>query len=332
MGKRSTAMLASAPCAGARDMADDVLIYSLSEHRELIFSVLSVVEPQRVVEIGSEAGGMSREMVAWAERAGAHFTTVEPFPIEEMRELDRSSDAFTLVKGRSPEALAQLDPADVYLIDGDHNHWTVLRELRAIYSGGAAVGGAVAILHDVGWPCARRDQYYSVESLPREAVHPHSYTLGRVPGQAELVPGGFGGAGEFAVAVDEGGPCNGVLTAVEDFLAEHPGELAFANVPAVFGLGIVYPTGAPWSARLAELLAPWDGNPVLERIERNRVELYARVLAMQDRAGRADHGTNRVLLGYAERLAALEAENASLRLERGRLRAALDAARDESSV
>jgi hypothetical protein len=33
-----------------------------------------------------------------------------------------------------------------------------------------------------------------------------------------------------------------------------------------------------------------------------------------------------VLLRYAERLADLEAENASLRLERGQLRAAVDAA------
>jgi regulator of replication initiation timing len=56
------------------------------------------------------------------------------------------------------------------------------------------------------------------------------------------------------------------------------------------------------------------------------VELYVRVLELQDLAARADRGVNRVLLGYAQRLAALEAENATLRLERGRLRAALDAA------
>jgi hypothetical protein len=316
-------MLAPAPSSGARDMADDVLIYSLSEHRELIFSVLEVVEPERVVEIGSEAGGMSREMVAWAERTDSQFVTVEPFPIAEMRELDRSSDSFTLVEGRSPDALSGLEPADVYLVDGDHNHWTVLHELRALYADGAA---PVAILHDVGWPCARRDQYYSVDSLPPEAVLPHSYNLGRVPGQAELAEvGGFGGAGEFAVALDEGGPRNGVLTAVEDFLAERAG-LEFVNVPAVFGLGIVFASDAPYAGRLRSLLAPWDSNPVLDRIERNRVELYSLVLQLQDRGGRADRGTNRVLLGYAERLAALEAENASLRLERGHLRAAVDAA------
>jgi hypothetical protein len=304
-------------------MVDEVLIYSLREHRELIFECLAAATPRRVVEIGSEAGGMTREMVAWAEREGARFVTVEPFPAPEIEELAHSAAAFELIQGRSPEALEGLEPAGAYLIDGDHNYWTVTRELRAIY----ANGEPLTILHDVGWPCARRDQYYSVESLPPAAVHPHSFTKGRVPNRAELVDhGGFGGAGDFAVALEEGGPRNGVLTAVEDFLAEHDG-LEYARVPAVFGLGVVYSTEARYADRLRDLLAPWHENPLLERLERNRLELYVRVLELQHRAARADRGTNRVLLGYAQRLAALEAENASLRLERGRLREALDAAR-----
>src|SRR4051812_42242118 len=127
-------------------MADDTLIYSLSEHRDLIFECLAAVEPERVVEIGSEAGGMTREMVAWASEHGAHFTTVEPFPVAEVRTLaDEHPGAFTLAEGRSPEALESLEPAQVYLVDGDHNHWTVIRELRVIY---AANAEAVAILHD----------------------------------------------------------------------------------------------------------------------------------------------------------------------------------------
>jgi hypothetical protein len=321
-------MLAPAAPAGAARMADDVLIYSLSEHRELIFECLAAVTPQRLAEIGSEAGGMTREMVAWAERESARFVTVEPYPIPDIRELDASSGSFELVEGRSPEALERVEPADVYLVDGDHNYWTVLHELHAIYGRGEPV----AILHDVGWPCARRDQYYSVDELPAEAVHPHSFTKGRVPGRGELVDdGGFGGAGAFAIALEEGGPRNGVLTAVEDFLAER-GGLAYAHVPVVFGLGVIYPSAAPYAKRLRDVLAPWHENPALERIERNRLELYARVLELQDRAARADSGTNRVLLGYAQRLAVLEAETASLRLERGRLRSALDAARAEGTA
>jgi hypothetical protein len=213
----------------------------------------------------------------------------------------------------------------VYLVDGDHNHWTVLHELRAIFPEESPP--PVAILHDVGWPCARRDQYYAPDALPPEAVHPYDYRKGRVPGLAELVDGGsFGGAGEFAVALEEGGPRNGVLTAVEDFLAEREG-LVYVHVPAVFGLGIVYTETAPYAGRLRDLLAPWDRNPLLTRLEENRLALYARVLELQDGARRVDLAPDRMMLRYAERLAELEAENASLRLERGRLRAAVDATR-----
>jgi hypothetical protein len=305
-------------------VADDVLIYSLSEHRDLIFECLDVVAPSRVVEIGSEAAGMTRLLAEWAAEHDAHFTTVEPFPIAEVRELDARSPHFSVVEGRSPEALASVEPADVYLVDGDHNHWTVLRELRAIYADGRA---PLTVLHDVGWPCARRDQYYSVDALPPEAVLPHSHTRGRMPGSAELVDHGFGGAGEFAVACEEGGPSNGVLTAVEDFLGEQGDGLAYAHVPAVFGLGVVWSKDAPYASVLEAVLAPWHENHLLERLEENRVRLYARVLEMQDRLTRADAATNLVLLRYAERVAELEAANASLRLERGQLRAALDAER-----
>jgi hypothetical protein len=304
-------------------MADDVLIYSLSEHRDLIFALFSAAAPARVVEIGSEAGGMTREMCRWASSdAGRSFTAVEPFPVAEVRSLAASVEGFTLVEGRSPEALSSVPAADAYLIDGDHNYWTVTRELEAVF--GADGRAPLVVLHDVGWPCARRDQYYAVDALPAEAVHPHSYSRGRAPGVSELVDRGFGGGGSFAVACEEGGPRNGVLTAVEDFLSSRP-ELSYAHVPAVFGLGVIWSSAAPYAAAVAELLAPWDRNPLLERLEENRLRLYMRVLELQDRLGRADPASNLVLLRYAERLADLEAENASLRLERGHLRAAVDA-------
>jgi hypothetical protein len=303
-------------------MADDVLIYSLSEHRDLILSLFDAASPSSVLEIGSEAGGMTREMCRWADASGGSFTAVEPFPVVEVRELEASTPGFTLVEGRSPEALESLPPADAYLIDGDHNYWTVTRELSAIFADGRA---PLAVLHDVGWPCARRDQYYAVDALPAEAVHPHSYSRGRAPGVPGLVERGFGGGGSFAVALDEGGPRNGVLTAVEDFLLGRP-ELEYAHVPAVFGLGVIWPREAPYSAAVAELLRPWDGNALLARLEENRLRLYMRVLEQQDRLGRADPARNLVLLRYAERLADLEAENAALRVERGHLRAAVDVA------
>ena len=72
-------------------------------------------------------------------------------------------------------------------------------------------------------------------------------------------------------AAAEGGPRNGVLTAVEDFLAERP-ELRLAIVAPFFGLGVVWHPGAAWAAEVEAAVAPWDRNPVLERVEAKRVD------------------------------------------------------------
>jgi hypothetical protein len=72
------------------------------------------------------------------------------------------------------------------------------------------------------------------------------------------------------VAAREGGTRNGILTAVEDVLEEQP-ELRFAKVPAFFGFGVIWHPEATWADAVADAVAPWDGNPILERLERNRV-------------------------------------------------------------
>jgi hypothetical protein len=212
--------------------------------------------------------------------------------------------------------LADMEPGDAYGIDGDHNHWTVLHELEAAFDGRAPL----AILHDVGWPCARRDQYYAPRTVPDDALLPHSYEGGRDPDRRELVDvGGFHGEFEFAVALEEGGERNGVLTAVEDFLSSRP-ELEYRQVDAVFGVGYVYAADAPYAARLRELLDPWHGSALVGRLERNRARLYSRVLELQDQLRRTGLRVGRTPIELEERIDAVEAENAALRLERARLR------------
>jgi hypothetical protein len=71
-------------------------------------------------------------------------------------------------------------------------------------------------------------------------------------------------------ALTEGGPRNGVLTAIEDFLKGRD-DLQFAIVPAFFGLGVIWPDSAPYSDDLEQLLARWDRDPVIGRLEENRV-------------------------------------------------------------
>jgi len=50
----------------------------------------------------------------------------------------------------------------------------------------------------------------------------------------------------------------------------------------VFGLGALAPAGSAAERIVAEVFAPYD-NPLVRRLERNRLELYLKVLELQDR-------------------------------------------------
>ncbi len=259
-----------------------LLLHSLSALREVIFACLDISGARTVVEVGGEDGVFTRDLLAWVEKVGGKLYCVDPQPSDKLVELCSGSEAAELTIGRSPQALEDLEQADVYLLDGDHNYHTVKGELETIERNSQdGEGMPLVFVHDVGWPCGRRDQYYSPESLPPEAVHPHAYDRGVIPESSGVVEGGFRGAGEFAVALEEGGEANGVLTAVEDFLEGHA-DLALARIPCVFGLGVVYRTSSPEGRSVGEFLRLYDGNPLLERLEANRLALYLRVLELQD--------------------------------------------------
>ena len=260
----------------------NLLLHSLGEFRELLFECLNVVRPSTVVEVGAEEGTFTRELAEWATKSDATVVAIDPAPAPGfLEEAAAHSDVLRVVQKRSVEVLADLRSAETFFLDGDHNYATVLAELEAIY--GNRDEPSLVVLHDVGWPSGRRDQYYDPDALPPESLHEHSYDNGVVLDNPGVVPGGFRGEGAFAFAKVEGGARHGVLTAVEDFLEGKQG-FAFVKVPCIFGLGFVWPTDAPWAADLARLLAPYDGNPLLERLERNRLDLYLHVLEMQDSA------------------------------------------------
>jgi hypothetical protein len=126
----------------------------------------------------------------------------------------------------------------------------------------------------VCWPHARRDAYYAPERIPAEHRQPMMEGGGLFPG----VPGVRAGGLPYKwPAAREGGPRNGVLTAVEDFVAGRD-DLRLVVVPSFFGFGVVWDTGAAFSEELGQMLAPWDRSPLLERLEANRVHHLAQGL------------------------------------------------------
>lgn len=251
------------------------LMHSLSEYRELIDDLLCAKGPRCILEIGSEFSIMTALLCEYAVKKDALVFVADPGVSDLGKELiDRYKKTLFYHKNKSVDVIPALkDRVDFSLVDGDHNYWTVSNELDLLYKNNP---DAWHILHDVGFPWGRRDLYYDYEAIPSEARNVNS-DKGIGEGNVVVERGGFCGAGQFTFAKEYGGGGNGVLTAVEDFLAQHP-DLAFYKLPAIFGLGVIVP--AADAETVEKIVAPYM-IPLLERMERNRMSLYLHVLKLQ---------------------------------------------------
>ncbi len=269
----------------------ELLIHSMSEFSDLILRMLELADAKEIVEIGAEYGGMSETLAKHCLMRGGQLTSVDPNPKPEFQEWLKANPHVRHLKMTSLETFAGLDGIDAWLIDGDHNWYTVYHELVAAETISRRDNKPLLVfLHDIAWPCGRRDAYYAPEQIPPEYRQVYSYEGGARIGEPFLTVGrGFRGLGQFAFAEIEGGPRNGVLTAVEDFMAKRykdGREFGFAEIPAVFGLGILFDLDAPWSNPLAELVLPFHQNRLLRSLEENRLRNYLHVVQMQDEAAR----------------------------------------------
>ena len=258
-------------------------LYSLTLFGEIILPALALAGARQIVEIGSEYGGFTRELHAFAIQAAGKLISIDPTPKPDAFKFiaaNRDNPHFQFIQDASISALPALAGADAYVIDGDHNYFTVRAELDLI----AAARGDKPLLvfeHDVCWPCGRRDMYYNPGAVPLPFRQPYSCETGLTLDNPGMINGGLRGGG-ISFALREGGPANGVRTAIEDFLAHRP-DLRFEVIPVVLGLGIIYSRTAPWVDRLTELLRPFTSSPLLEMLERNRLELYLKIIELQDR-------------------------------------------------
>ena len=163
--------------------------------------ILDIQHPKTLLEIGVLRGDNTLKLLEWCSLNEAHLTSLDPvawdgdLPEEIKRPMDgykykRGQVEFeswkvvpdsleevfrrglnqywTCLKMRSLDylALAESRGFDTYFIDGDHNYFTVTRELQFIHERGRT--GDVILFNDVvgGW--ARHDQYYDPEFIPDE--------------------------------------------------------------------------------------------------------------------------------------------------------------------
>ncbi|MGH2991869.1 MAG: class I SAM-dependent methyltransferase [Solirubrobacterales bacterium] len=241
--------------------------HSLANLAELMFPLLDAAGTRSVLEIGSYEGDLTRELLRWSSRSGGSVAAIEPKPPDLLLELAREHPELELIRETSHEALPRIEIPDTVIVDGDHNYYTVREELRLIEERTAAEGLPLLLFHDVGWPHGRRDTFYSPDQIPDqylESVAPGGHVFPGDPGLAD------GGLPYRWVSEREGGPRNGVLTAVEEFVSGRD-DVRLAIVPAFFGLGVVWERDRPWAGAVAEILDEWDRNPIIARLEANRV-------------------------------------------------------------
>ena len=206
----------------------------------VVAPLLEAADVQRVVEIGALRGENTELML---DRLGpdVELHVIDPVPDFDPSEHERRFEGrYVFHRDLSLNVLGDLPPMDAALVDGDHNWYTVYNELKLLRDVSRAAGAAlpVLILHDVCWPYGRRDLYYEPENIPEEYRQPWR-RAGMLPDRSKLVSFGNGMNPTMCNAELEGGTRNGVMTALDDFIAEHERPLRKIVLPIYFGLAIV---------------------------------------------------------------------------------------------
>ena len=211
-----------------------------------------------------------RVLADWAAGAGARVSAIDPSPQDALVRAGRGA--------RRARARARDEPGGAAARSrragrGDHRRRPqLLHGQRGAAPDRRARAGAVLpllLLHDVGWPHGRRDDYYAPERIPAE--RPPADRRGRRAASRTSPGSAPAGCPTAAPAAREGGPRNGVLTAVEDFVAGARGPAARDRA------GLLRPRrrlASPTRRGPAASPSCWSRGiaiPLLARLEANRV-------------------------------------------------------------
>ena len=206
----------------------------------LIRPIIEEIGAKYIVEIGSESGINTKNILEYCQSHDARMSTIDPAPLFDVDKCKKEyGNKFEIHEGLSLSILPLLTDYDVVLIDGDHNWYTVYNELKIIEKTFKGKKFPIVFLHDVGWPYARRDLYYNPSNIPEAYRQPYK-KLGLYPGLKDLKDKG-GLNSNHNNSIYENNLKNGVLTALEDFVGESNLDFSFKIIDGFHGLGILYP-------------------------------------------------------------------------------------------
>lgn len=208
--------------------------------KHIIRPLAEAIDAKSAVEIGSEFGTSTQVLLNYLRGIGGHLHAIDPYPGFDSAQFERDNEGLlTFYREPSLEALKHMPMVDLALVDGDHNWYTVYHELRLLEDSHHAdpLRLPLTAIHDTGWPYGRRDMYYRPDTVPEQFRQPWARE-GIAVGKRRLV-GARGMNRTMCNAIEEGGPRNGVLTAVEDYLAQSDIEWKMLQIPLYFGITIL---------------------------------------------------------------------------------------------
>lgn len=235
---------------------------------DFIKPILECTQAKHILEIGCDQGNNTSNLINYCKENNGIVYGIDPVPSEQVMDLQREhEDIFKFYQDTSLNAITKLSELDAVLIDGDHNWYTVYNELLLIEKHFDKF--PITLLHDIGWPYARRDMYYNPENIPGAYLKPYK-KKGIKFGQPKLCD--YGGINaSFNNSIYENSLRNGVHTAVEDFINDSNLELRFVKIDGFNGLGILIDKNKVNENRQLDLLL--NGFEVSEAISNHLVRL-----------------------------------------------------------
>ena len=248
--------------------------------KHLTLPLLDTQKPKVIVEIGSQGGANTRLLCQFCSENKAVLHTIDPKPAFDVPAMEKEFGKCLCVhQDLSLNVLSAINKIDVVLIDGDHNWYTVYNELKMLADSAARDGRAfpVVLLHDICWPYSYRDLYYDPATIPQSFRHEYAQK-GLMPDEKGTTEAGLNS--HLYNALVEGGPKNGVLTAVEDFLLEIKEPMRFYTIPAFHGYGILISdsrmvVSPDISKALSHLLPSKAFCSFMADLEKDRIKLLA---------------------------------------------------------